>query len=267
MDVRVHLSPRNAHLGTFDEVAETVRCGLKALAATGFKLPDRTILIGAHELPPNTKLDEDAIIYNFEQRESPLLNASVLDLFRRHEVWDYSPSNVMWLAGHGIRAQHVPIGYVPELRRIEKHPHPDIDVLFYGLVNARRLKILDHLRAKGLRVAKVHNSYGIERDRLIGASKVVLNLHFYETRIFEMVRCSYLLANEICVVSEQSEDVPPSAAGVQVAAYDEIVDACLTLARDDKEYARKIIATDAFDIFRQYEEASILREALSGPRP
>src|SRR5689334_2358574 len=100
MDVVVHLN--HAHCGAFDEAAETVRCGLKALAATGYALPDRTIIIGAHSLPWTARSDERLILYNFEQRNSPALSASALDMFRRHEVWDYSATNVAWLAGHGV---------------------------------------------------------------------------------------------------------------------------------------------------------------------
>lgn len=261
MDVFVY--PSHAYSQAFDEVAETIRCGLDRLASTGFTLPDRTIVIGAHLLSPDTRADPRRIFYNFEQRDSPQLNASVLNLFRQHEVWDYSPSNVAWLAERGVRAKHVPIGYAPELCRIERAPTQDIDVLFYGLVNNRRRKILDGLRAAGLNVVDAFKLYGRARDHLIGRSKIVLNMHFYDTRIFEIVRCSYLFANAACVISEESEDVPPELEGaVYFAPYEQLIDMCWAATQSPS--FRAYIATQAHDAFRKCTEPQYLRRALQG---
>lgn len=268
MNAVVHLPPSHAHFGTFDEVAETVRYGLKTLAATNLILPDRTIVVGAHLLPWSRQTDDRLILYNFEQREAPTLNTSVLDLFQRHEVWDYSPANVAWLATRGVRAKYVPIGYVPELRRIEKAAAPDIDVLFYGLVNARRRRILDGLRAAGLVVHEVVNCYGGIRDHLIARSKVVLNMHFYDAGIFEMVRCSYLFANAVCVVSEESVDIPPELVHqLSFVPYDRLVDACVHVVRNCTDEEKRTLAARAHIAFRECNEAEILREAIYGPRP
>jgi hypothetical protein len=255
----------------FDEVAETIRCGLAQLASAGFTLPDRQIIINAHTLSPDTRLDERAILYNFEQRGSPQLSEATLSLFRRHEVWDYSPSNVAWLAERDVRAKHVPIGYTPELTRIiDRAPPPDIDVLFYGLVNNRRRVILDGLRAAGVNVCDAYALhgraiYGIERDSLIGRSKIVLNVHYYDshdTRIFEIVRCSYLFANAVCVVSEESWDMPHELHGVvPLVPYDQLVGFCIELLSAPE--ARHNLAIDAHDTFRRCLEWQILKKALT----
>ena len=266
MDVVVYLPSTHAHFGTFDEVAATVRYGLKELAATGYALPDRTILLGAHLLPWTVQADARHILYNFEQLDSPLLSASALDMYRRHEVWDYSASNIVWLAGHGIGARHVPLGFTPELQRIQKAPTQDIDVLFYGLVNDRRRRVLDGLRAAGLVVQEVVGVYGAMRDHLIARSKVVLNMHFYDAKVFEMVRCSYLFANEVCVVSEDSVDVPPELThAVPLTPYSQLVDVCTRLARDPDQ--NTLWAASAHQAFRMLDEVAILRKALDGPRP
>ncbi len=249
---------------TFDDIAETLRYGFKALAATGYRLPDRTVMLGAHLLPWDTRPDAQRILYNFEQRDSGPLTNSALHLYRQHEVWDYSASNVAWLAEHGVKAKHVPVGFVPELQRIQKVA-PDIDVLFYGLVNTRRRRLLDDLRAAGLRVYESINSYGHDRDNLIARSKIVLNVHFYETGIFEIVRCSYLFANKVCVVSEQSIDVPPELSDAAVFAYyDQLVDVCLHVIRQD--WAAEW-ATRAYEAFRTCDETAILRGVLDGTHP
>ena len=53
------------------------------------------------------------------------------------------------LAGYGVTAQHVPVGYVPALSRISPSPAPDIDVLFIGSLAERRLGILRALSVRG----------------------------------------------------------------------------------------------------------------------
>lgn len=263
MRVVIHRPPAHIRLGTFDEVAETVRSGLKTLAAASYPLPDRTIVLGAHSLPWTRQIDDRLILYNFEQRESPTLTASAIDMFRRHELWDYSASNIAWFLAQGIHAKHVPIGYAPELTRITKAAAPDIDVLFYGLVNRRRRQVLDGLRAAGLVVHESVDSYGAARDALIARSKIVLNMHFYDAGIFEMVRCSYLFANEICVVSETSVDVPsPLARALPFATYEQLVPTCVALARDPAEAAAW--AARAHQVFRAFDEADILRKAIDG---
>ena len=263
----------------FDEVAETIRCGLDQLAATGFVLPDRDIIINAHTLPLNTRLDEQTIIYNFEQHDSPQLNEATLKLFRQHEVWDYSPSNVTWFAERGVKAKYVPIGYAPRLSRIEHAKDPDIDVLFYGLVNDRRRKILNELRAGGLNVCDAYAlhgraMYGAERDQLIARSKIVLNLHYYDTGIFEIVRCAYLFANAVCVVSETSIDVPDTLTrGVYfgkrtwvdpftLASHETLIAHCTQLVKDPNARRRQGLAGHV--AFRdRFLELFILQQALT----
>jgi hypothetical protein len=78
-----------------------------------------------------------------------------------------------------------------ELSRIKIKVVKDIDVLFYGLINDRIAKILGDYKCSGL---NIHTSFGIyekDRDDLIARSKLVLNLHYYDSEIFEVVRVFY----------------------------------------------------------------------------
>ena len=75
-------------------------------------------------------------------------------------------------------------------------------MLFYGSLNSRRQAVLENLRLAGLKVVHLFGVYGEERDAAIANAKVVLNLHYYEDSIHELVRTSYLLANKKAVVSE-----------------------------------------------------------------
>ncbi|MDE1996387.1 MAG: glycosyltransferase family 1 protein, partial [Rhizobiaceae bacterium] len=90
---------------------------------------------------------------------------------------------------------------------------------------------------RGLNVVHLFGAYGQERDDAIGRAKIVLNMHFYEAAIFEVVRVSYLLANGACVVTEgdaDDVDLKPFADGLVIAKLDELADRCVQLLSDDR---------------------------------
>lgn len=243
--------------GIFSDVEETVKHALRALGKNG---GPREILFAPHLL--GSSHGGDSIYYNLEQRGTAMLaRAETLDNFRRHEVWDYSESNLKWWSTKGVTAKHVPLGYMPEMTRVVPAPVQDIDVLFYGVLNPRREQLLAQLKERGLNVHHAKGAFGRDRDAFIARSKIVLNVHFYETRIFEMVRCSYLFANRACVVSEESVDVPSELKdAVLFVPYEEIVETCKRLASSPQE--RLDIASLAFDAFTQCSETEYLSKVL-----
>ena len=235
------------HSGAFTEVAETVMFGLRALgheAQIHFNKFDNSatnIIFGSHLLIPQfvSQLPRDTVIYNLEQVEDALFLQYPLlkEIFAKFEWWDYSLENLQRLrtVAASARMFHLPIGYVPELTRIPRAPRQDIDVLFYGSVNERRGQILAGLKAGGLVLKWLFGVYGAERDAFVARSKVVLNMHNFENKVFEIVRVSYLLANRKAVVSEISDttaiepDMMDAVAGVR---YDGLVDCCRRLVGD-----------------------------------
>lgn len=275
--------PGYPHAAAFDEVAAMLAHGLRALGRRVETVDNaldpkaRNILLGSHLLgeADAARLPADTILFNLEQvAEIPRL-ASFLRAARRHRVWDYSPRNLEALArltgGDAPETAHVPIGFVPELARIPAAPEQDIDVLFYGSLNPRRAAVLKALEEAGLRVVAVFDRYGAERDALIARAKLVLNLHFYETRIFEIVRVFYLMANAKAVVSEcdpGTEIADDLRAGLALVPYDGIVEACLRLVRN--EPARRRLEAAGFEAISRRSAADALRAALdglSGPAP
>jgi hypothetical protein len=269
------VTPRGyPHSQAFFEVAETLHRGLLALGHDSV-LTDQTCLPGRRHLVLGSNLlarvsaplADDAVLYNLEQVEagSPWLSPRLLELFRRHQVWDYSPRNVARLAELGVRGVRcVPIGYVPELTRIAPAPE-DIDVLFVGSMNERRGGILRALEGCGVRVHAAFGVYGAKRDALVARAKIVLNLHFYEAKVFEVVRVSYLLANQRFVVSERGADPSDEAAfegGVAFAAYDELVATCLDYLAKPAERSR--IARVGFAQMVARPEAELLARAGVG---
>jgi tetratricopeptide (TPR) repeat protein len=260
--------------GAFHEVAEALHHGLLALGhdsvlTNRLDLDDRrTIVLGSNLLvqyalePP-----KNPIFYNLEQLGDDLpwmTMPEFVDLFRRYPNWDYSQANVEYLAGLGLpRPAYVPIAYVPQLTRIAPAAE-DIDVLFYGALNGRRYAVLRELRERGLRVKWLPGVYGASRDAWIARSKVVLNLHYFEAKIFAIVRISYLLANRRAVVSEHSADPTLEgdlASGIAFADYDELVDRCVELVGDESE--RRELAERGYEAFSARDQSAILDRALA----
>lgn len=272
--VTVVAPPGYPHSAAFLEVAETMHVALTALGhdsllTTEGQVPGRqNIVLGCnlllnHPLP----LAPDAILYNLEQVQmgSSWFRPELLELFRRYTLWDYSRRNVDALDALGVKvARLVPVGYVPQLTRIEQARDLDIDVLFFGSLNARRIAVIESLRAAGLRAEAVFGAYGKERDALIARAKVVLNVHFYEAKVLEMVRISYLLANRCCVLSETSADPDEDdalAEGVAFAAYDDLVARARELVADGA--LRRRFAERGFELMRARPATEYLRAALS----
>ena len=261
------------HSEAFREVAETLQFGLRSIGHTaqvGENVVDAkaiNILLGAHLLPAcdSQIVPAGSILYNLEQLGGANLSAAYYELAARHQVWDYSLRNLeKWKTMNSLRPPvHVPLGYVPELSRIKPAPDQDIDVLFYGSFNPRRNAILNKLKDCGVNVHAAFGVYGNERDELIARSKIVLNVHFYDTKVFEIVRLSYLLANSKAVVTECSveTEIEQAAAGAFVAVpYDSLVESCQALLHNEDE--RPKLENRGYQWFSQQRESEILKRAL-----
>lgn len=261
------------HTEAFREVAETIQFGFRSIGHSAqiqenvFDVAATNVLLGSHLLSFQQALDipPGSVVYNLEQLGGPSLPQQFYEVARRHRVWDYSPQNIkQWNAmGCTQRPVLVPLGYVPELSRIPSSKAQDIDVLFYGSLNQRRIRIVKALQDAGVTVRTLFGVYGRERDELIARSKLVLNVHFYDAKIFEVVRVSYLLANSKAVVTECCPDPgleEDLASGVMSCPYDSLVEKCLSLLKNDEE--RRKLENRGFQWFSQRKESEILSNAL-----
>ena len=106
----------------------------------------------------------------------------------------------------GMPIKVVPISYAPILTCIESAANQDIDVLIYGAVGEQRLAVfasLGRLLNGGVSAVFASGLYGAARDGLIARSKIVLNINNIPySKIFEIVRVSWLLANSKAVVAD-----------------------------------------------------------------
>lgn len=234
--------------------------GHDAIAADSYhEPPRRNIVLGVNLierygiLPP-----AGSILYNLEQcdKSSTWMNAGTVSLFKAdslvirgeritadsmYELWDYSAQNVEWwkrsVAIHDVKL--VEIGYVKPTQPTKylAEEERDIDVLFYGSVNERRARVLDDLHARGLKVEALFGVYGDELERYIERAKVVLNMHFYDAQIFEIVRVSHLLRHGRFVVSEWG-GLCRAFEGIELAPYENLADVCAEMVKRPEHRAR-----------------------------
>jgi len=261
------------HTEAFREVAETLQCGLRSIGHSAEIQENAVdalatnILLGAHLLTAEdaSMVPPGSILYNLEQLGGPNLPKHFYDLALRLQVWDYCMENIeKWKAMPcTCLPVHVPLGYVPELSRIPPSPTQDFDVLFYGSLNERRARILKRLKDAGAKVHATFGVYGKQRDELIARSRIVLNVHFYDAKIFEIVRVSYLLANSKAVVTESCPEMEKGLAdAVAAVPYDSLVAKCLSLLRNNEE--RRKLEVRGFEWFSRQRESNILTKALQG---
>ncbi len=161
----------------FDEIDAAVRA-----------MTDRVVCFNAHAFN----------LENFSQ-----IKPEVLDRWADHEVWDFSARNA---ALYG--AKHVPVGWHPSMERFERAPVQDIDVVFSGCINTRRMKVLEDLADRGLKVVVVPPGiYGAHRDGILARARLALNMLFYEDGVFPALRVAHLVANRVPVLSERCPEM------------------------------------------------------------
>lgn len=257
--------------GAFMEVADALK---EAFQTLGHECAVVTIQPAAHEnviiLGANLLTHYPSahwIIYNLEQvtQGSPWITNWYISLLKLHPVWDYSPANIKELGKIGISATFLPIGYSPCLTKITDLTHESwfndhpLDILFYGSMNERRQKIFDQIK-HSCNAHWVFGVYGNKRDALIAHAKVVVNVHFYESKVFEIVRCSYLLANSKCIVSETGTGGDEFVDCIAFADYGDIAGMCLDLVKDADR--RAILAKQGFETFGKMSQADYLKTVL-----
>jgi hypothetical protein len=177
------------------------------------------------------------------------------DLLKNYEVWDYNKSNVNFLHRRlGKRVSLLRFGYAPFLETVPSNVPQDIDVLFYGSMCPRRWNIERDLRKQGINaIFRSFNLWGTERDSLIARAKIVLNIHFHSSCLFEYSRVLPLLSNRKFVISEFSSDQDEYKfleGGLVICNYNEILPKILYFLQHPDE--RHVISTQGYEIVKQH---------------
>ena len=262
------------HSYAFLELAELIYFSLKEIGLEAtlkfneIEPSAKNIIIGSHLLDPCliSEVPKSTIIFNTEQiyKDTTDWNKNIFTWASNFEIWDYSVRNIEKFDELGVaKAKHFKIGFQKELARLSNSKNKDIDILFYGSINQRRQDILEALAVTGLKVKTLFGVYGKERDKWIERSKIVLNLHLYNSQIFEILRVFYLLTNSVAVVGEVNEATsidPVCLSGIYSAKYDDLVAKCLKLVSNDS--LRRKIQEDALNSISRYSQKLLTREVL-----
>lgn len=258
----------------FEDLAFALQCAFREL---GYKAPVVTrpeettgtvIVLGPHLLSRinQQSLPERMVLFNLEQvdLDSPWITPDYIELVKKHLLWDYSERNVAQWSDLGVPCAAVcGIGYVPELNRIGGVGNRDIDVTFVGSLNDRRRAVLDDLQKHNVNLYWLFDVWGKQRDEVIARSKILLNFHMYEAKVFEIVRVSYLLANSCCVVSEIGSDVraeEPLSGGIAFTDYSNLVSCCMGLLANNEEQSR--LRSEGFRLIQERDQVRLLQNAL-----
>ena len=265
------------HSGAFTELAELIAFSFEELGyASSISInqtyiDSRNIIIGAHLLDIShiksiKSQSPSTVILNTEQFSSikSEWQGTIFEWISNFETWDYSPENINILRSKGINnIKLLSIGYHSKLNRIKKSQNQDIDILFYGSGNDRRLRVINELKSCGHNVAAIFGLYGQERDDLISRSKLVLNLHFYDAKIFEIVRVFYLMTNSKAVVGEVGPDTsinPKYLDGFYASTYENLVASCNKLLIDNK--MREELERKASQVIQNYPQSELMKLVL-----
>lgn len=266
----VRISPPGANpTHALDDVMLPMYYALRALGFTvEIRLNDcnpssRNILFGTCLTP--RKADREAprgsIIMNLEQAHSAWFTGEYLDHLKKFTVWDYSLRNIAFLKTREVSAEYLPFGYVPEMSRLDGDGRKDIDVLFYGFLNKRRLDVINSFR--DIRLMAVQKAFGQERDDLLKRAKIVLNIHFYSPASLEVARLGYVWANKLAVAAERGPDteIPQGLEGAcAYFDYDHLADGVLSLLENDK--MRQAQAESGYNAFAGLSFAESLKRLV-----
>ena len=211
MKFNVTLIQPNDYIHSFAllEAAEYInirinQCGYEsALTKNHLERNRANVVVCGHLIPEELlKIDQKLVIFNSEQlpEDSVWTSPHYRNLLDKNYVWDYSPANLLKMK-HG-NTQLIDFYYCSQLSRLSIKKPAKYDLVFYGSINERRKKILDEIVKSGLRVKVIFGAYGGERDALISESRAVLNLHYYDSQIFQQIRAFYPLTNRIPIISE-----------------------------------------------------------------
>lgn len=278
----VHILDTGAMHGLqgYRELIDTIAWGLTHMGANttitenALQTDRVNIVFGAQVLPVQEllKLPNNTIIYNLEQMGGLDLSGNpVARAISQHFlIWDYSESNLnSWkILNPSHPVIHVPVGWAPILNRIPKPALQDIDILIYGKPGPFRLQVFNDLCQRGLKSLFVCGLYGQARDELIARSKLVLNINLYDhSRIFEIVRVSYLLANGKAVVADFREGSHVDHELTDAVAFappEKIVETCIALLHDNDR--RELLETRGKQIMERRNIVPILETALASGR-
>jgi hypothetical protein len=190
------------------------------------RLPNRTVLVQAEQLTG---------------KNNTWITKEYIGLLKdpKYVVWDYSEANLAELQRMGVRSAKVfTYGYVPQQSMsFPGSPVKDVDVAFFGLMHPRRYEILNSLQREGFSCIFLEGVYNWERDLTLARAKVIINIHYYSSRVTETNRLMISLLARGMVISERGAAAAEQRlwedAGVVFVSFDKLVNTTVAFLRND----------------------------------
>lgn len=173
----------------------------------------RKILVGGHLLNEFKFLSSDDIVLNTEPLFENKFRANTA--FHNLITSDQSP----WIADYSLKNLSLVSGekkywtHFPALRSYSLdglHDKKDLDLVFFGTISDSRLKKIRKLEKYGFSVSIISGLYGSYRDAEICRAMYSINVHFFESKLFETIRCVTSMRLGVPVISEHviSSEIP-----------------------------------------------------------
>ena len=171
-------------------------------------------IFGAHlGFDPALRGRYTCIFVNLEQlgQGGAQVAPEYLELLGSSAVVDYEAANVGTYTTHVGDVPLVSFAYAPYLNPASAAPleQRPIDLLFIGVINERRRKLIADVEASGRTVSVAIGLFGPERDAFIGQAKAVFNCHYYESARFEQARAFQCMSLGTPVISERAAGTRP----------------------------------------------------------
>ena len=167
--------------------------------STSTVFPPKTIFWQIEQINRTDKKKDNKHIFSSNQYN--LMNKALV-------VWEMSINNY-WMNyeyNTKIHKSHVFQIQLPfsQILPLKINNFRDIDILFFGAKNDRRVRILNEieLALPNIKLVKCFGVFGKERDELLYRSKYVLNLHYYENPSLEASRLNIAINAGCFILSE-----------------------------------------------------------------
>lgn len=159
-----------------------------------------------HDVAWYKKQYDKVIVFNQEQLINRDKQYVTLDYYKMlcdaDEVWDYDECNLTAL---NLIRNDIQLKMLRPCKELDAGTgDKTIDVLFYGVVNARRQRILDFLEESGVHVTVLEQVFGDDLVPYIRSAKILLNLHKHDSALQEQARMIRWVSSNATIVSEPS---------------------------------------------------------------
>lgn len=168
------------------------------------------------------------------------------DIEKYHpRIIDYSGENIKIFAEKSIQCYYFPFPLIMKEKIAKKHNFTSLTTSEHRIVS---------IRETGQQVQCFNNMWGLQRDKLIGESRILINIHYdAEYRIFETMRCYHAMSHWTLVVTEEcaSHNDILLKDSIIFAAQDQLKDTCARVLDNYQEYYDEIFSSENIKRMKQ----------------